>query len=289
MKLLTGKAVAESVAGQMQAFAAEVREKLHRQPRLVIFRCGSRPGDISYEKSLIRRAERFGVEIQVEAFPEKVSDTVFQNAFHTANTSSDVDGILLFRPLPKHLNEGFLLSCIDAEKDVDGTGPVNTAALYFGTECFAPCTAQAVVELLHFYQIPLLGKHVVILGRSNVVGKPLSMLLLREDATVTVCHSRTVEPAKLCRKADILVAATGCGHSVTADYIRKGAVVVDVGMSEGPDGKLIGDVSPEAAAKKASAYTPVPGGVGLVTSSVLLKYVILAAHRKIGRTLLRKS
>ena len=219
------------------------------------------------------------MEAESIVFPEDVNDNIFQRAFGKINEDKRTDGILLMRPLPPQLNEGFIISCMDSEKDVDGISPVNAAGLYLGTDGFAPCTAQAVVELLKYYKISLAGKNVVIIGRSNVVGKPLSMLLLKEDATVTICHSRTAELQKAARRADILISAIGRPRMINSDYIKRSCVVIDVGINTDRDGKLCGDVDFEDCRLKASAITPVPGGVGAVTTAVLAKHLLLAANR----------
>lgn len=254
---------------------------LGRKPRLSIIRCGENPADIAYERNAKKKVGEFGMEAVTETLPENIGDSVFLHRFTEINEDKFTDGILLMRPLPKQLNEGFVISCMDAMKDVDGVNPVNAAGVYLGTESFAPCTAEAVMELLHYYEIPIEGKHAVIIGRSAVAGKPLAMLLLSENATVTICHSHTEGIEKICRKADILIAAAGRPKFVTEDFIKKGAVVIDVGMNTDETGKLCGDVDFERCKKKAKAMTPVPGGVGAVTTAVLCKHLLLAANRDI--------
>ncbi|MDO4265363.1 MAG: bifunctional 5,10-methylenetetrahydrofolate dehydrogenase/5,10-methenyltetrahydrofolate cyclohydrolase [Eubacteriales bacterium] len=281
MKELRGLPVSEAIGEEVREKAHAVEVMLGRRPYLSIIRCGEKAADIAYEKSALKKAEAFGLSAGVEAFPETVGDGMFMHAFSALNEDRAKDGILLMRPLPPQINEGFVISCMDAMKDVDGVSPVNAAGLYLGTEGFAPCTAEAVMEILKFYHIPLEGKRVVILGRSNVVGKPLALLLLAQNATVTICHSRTPEPEKICRKADILISACGKAKYVTADFIKKGAVVIDVGMDLDEDGALCGDVDFESCKKKASAMTPVPGGVGTVTTAILMRHVLEAANRDI--------
>ena len=252
---------------------------LGRKPRLAIVRCGERPEDLSYERNAVKRIREFGMEAVTVTFPEDVNDNVFQRAFNDLNLDKQVDGVLLMRPLPPQLNEGFIISCIDSEKDVDGVSPVNAAGLYYGSDCFAPCTAQAVLELMKHYGIEPEGKNVVILGRSNVAGKPLAMLLLRENATVTICHSKTRDLQKITRRADILITAMGSPRYITSDYIKKSAIVIDVGINTDRFGKLCGDVDYEDCSLKASAMTPVPGGIGAVTTAVLAKHLFEAANR----------
>ena len=279
MRELTGRAVSDAIGAEIREKLGPVESMLGRKPKLAIIRCGERPEDLSYEKNALRRIREYGMEGEAITFPEDVSDNVFQRAFNAVNEEKSVDGILLMRPLPPQLNEGFIISCIDSEKDVDGASPVNAAGLYFGSDCFAPCTAQAVIELLKYYHIELSGKEVVILGRSSVVGKPLSMLLLSEDATVTVCHSKTRDLQKITKRADILISAIGRPRFITSDYIKRSAIVIDVGINTDKDGRLCGDVDYDDCSLKASAMTPVPGGIGPVTTAVLAKHVFEAANR----------
>ena len=279
MKELRGKEVSDAIGAEIREKLSSVEVMLGRKPRLAIVRCGERPEDLSYERNAVKRIREFGMEAVTVTFPEDVNDNVFQRAFNDLNLDKQVDGVLLMRPLPPQLNEGFIISCIDSEKDVDGVSPVNAAGLYYGSDCFAPCTAQAVLELMKHYGIEPEGKNVVILGRSNVAGKPLAMLLLRENATVTICHSKTRDLQKITRRADILITAMGSPRYITSDYIKKSAIVIDVGINTDRFGKLCGDVDYEDCSLKASAMTPVPGGIGAVTTAVLAKHLFEAANR----------
>ena len=279
MKELKGRPVSEAIGADIRERLSSVETMLGRKPKLAIIRCGERSSDITYEKNAARRVREFGMEAEAFVFPEDISDNIFLRSFNTLNEDKRIDGILLMRPLPPQLNEGFIISCIDSEKDVDGISPVNAAGLYLGTDSFAPCTAQAVMELLKFYGISVAGRNVTVIGRSNVVGKPLSMMLLKEDATVTVCHSRTRELEKITKKADILISAIGSPKAITSDHIKKGAIVIDVGINMDKDGKLCGDVDMEDCSLRASAITPVPGGIGAVTTAVLAKHLFEAANR----------
>ena len=281
MKELRGKAVSDNIREEVRRQAEEISRDLGRRPRLVILRCGEQPADLAYERNALKKVQDFGMEAVSVALPEDIGDSEFFRRFSELNEDKEVDGILLMRPLPPQLNEGFVISIMDAMKDLDGVSPVNAAGVYLGTESFAPCTAEAVMELLHHYRIPVEGKHVVILGRSQVVGRPLSMLLLSENATVTICHSHTRDLEKLCKKADILISAMGKPAFVTADFLKKGAVVIDVGMNTDKDGKLCGDVDFESCSTRAKAITPVPGGVGAVTTAVLCRHLLQAAGRDI--------
>ena len=281
MKELRGKAVSDSIREEVRRQAEKISRDLGRRPRLVILRCGEQPADLAYERNALKKVQDFGMEAVSVALPEDIGDSEFFRRFSELNEDKEVDGILLMRPLPPQLNEGFVISIMDAMKDLDGVSPVNAAGVYLGTESFAPCTAEAVMELLHHYRIPVEGKHVVILGRSQVVGRPLSMLLLSENATVTICHSHTRDLEKLCKKADILISAMGKPAFVTADFLKKGAVVIDVGMNTDQNGKLCGDVDLESCSTRAKAITPVPGGVGAVTTAVLCRHLLQAVGRDI--------
>ncbi len=279
MKTITGRPVAEYIKAEVMEKLYGVEAMLGRKPKLAILRAGNEAADLSYEKNAVRTIEQCGMEAEVIAFPREVSDSVFSRSFHMLNEDINVDGILLMRPFPPQINDGFITSCIDYRKDIDGVSPINAAGLYMGMETLTPCTAQAVIEILKYYKIPVKGRHAVIIGRSKVVGKPLSMLLLNEDATVTICHSQTEDLKKITKKADILISCAGKPGMINSEYIKKGCVIIDVGINIDENGKLCGDVDFEDCAKKARAITPVPGGVGAVTSAVLAKNLIKAANR----------
>lgn len=287
MKELKGKPVSDAILKDIRERMEAVQGMLGRAPQLALLRCGEDPAKLAYERNTLRKAAACGIEARTYDFPETVSDAVFMHTFHELNEQRGVDGLLLLRPFPSQLNEGFITSCIDSNKDVDGVSPVNAAGVYFGSDSylgddsFAPCVAQAVMELLHYYKVPLEGRHVVVIGRSAVAGRPLAMLLLKENATVTICHSHTTELEKVCHKADVLISAVGIPGFVTEQFLRKGAVVVDVGVSTNAEGKLCGDVDFESCRKKAKAITPVPGGIGAVTTAVLMKHVMQAASRNL--------
>jgi len=211
--------------------------------------------------------------------PELINQEEFEKEFSAVNSDPDIHGILLFRPLPKQLNEDPVRSMINPKKDVDCMSPVNMAKVFAGDESgFAPCTPEAVMEVLAHFGIDLKGKRVTVVGRSMVVGKPLSMLLLKKNATVTICHTKTADLGATCRNAEILIAAAGKANMITAEFVSENSIVVDVGINVGSDGKLCGDVDFDAVAPKTASITPVPGGVGTVTSSVLAKHVVRAAN-----------
>ncbi len=249
------------------------------QPVINIVRIGNRSDDLAYERGARKRMESVGVEMKITELPEDISQADFVKAFRKVNEDKTVHGIMLFRPLPKHLDESEIASIINPIKDVDCMSPVNIAKVFMGDEgVFAPCTAKAVMEMLVHYEVDLSGKNVVIVGRSMVIGKPLAMLMLKKNATVTVCHTRTVDLAEKCRRADVVVAAAGRAGMITRDMISRGTVVVDVGININEEGKLCGDVEFGSVEPQASYISPVPGGVGGVTSSVLASHVIKAAE-----------
>lgn len=264
------------------AIKIQVAERLEglngKVPKLGIIRVGERPDDKSYERGAIKRMESFGLRVQSYVYPEKISHEDFEKEFRTINEDSDVAGILLLRPLPGQISEKKIENIIDPAKDLDGISPANIAKVFAGDSTgFAPCTAEAVVEMLKAAGIPISGKRVTIVGRSMVVGRPLSMLLLQENATVTICHTRTRELAGACRSAEILVAAAGKAGMIDQSFVGKDAVVIDVGINVDEKGKLCGDVDFDSITEIASMATPVPGGVGAVTTAVLAKHLIRAA------------
>lgn len=276
--LMRGADVNAAMKENMTGRVERLKEK-GIQPVLNIIRVGKRADDLAYERGAGRRMESVGVEMRVTELAEDIGMERLIETFSEINGDGNVHGIMLFRPLPGHLDEAEIASLIDPAKDVDCMSPVNIAKVFTGDESgFAPCTAQAVMEMLDRYEMDLRGKNVTIVGRSMVVGKPLAMLMLKKNATVTICHTGTANLAEECRRADIVVAAAGKAKMITADMIRKGSVVVDVGINVDEDGNLCGDVDFENVAQLASRISPVPGGVGGVTSSVLAEHVIRAAE-----------
>ena len=280
MERLKGAEVSAKIKEQVQAMLEKAGG---RTPKLAIVRVGERPEDLSYERGAIKKMEAFGLAAESRAFPADISNEAFQKAFAAVNEDPEIDGILLLRPLPGHLDEKAAENAIDPEKDLDGISPWNAAKVFAGDESgFAPCTAEAVVEVLKAYDIPISGCRVTIVGRSMVVGRPLSMLLVKENATVTICHTRTRDLPGTCRNAEILVAAAGRAKMLDQDYVAPGAVVIDVGINVDEEGKLCGDVDWESIQDTASMATPVPGGVGAVTTAVLARHLVQAALRQHG-------
>lgn len=271
----------EVAAAMKEELLHEIAELAGRGtvPQLGIVRVGERPDDLAYERGAMKRMAGMGIRCRVIALPETISQAAFEKEFAVVNADPEIHGILLFRPLPKQLDEERVRSLIDPRKDIDCMSPVNVAKVFSGdANGFAPCTPEAVMEVLAHYHIDLKGKRVTVVGRSMVVGRPLAMLLLKQNATVTICHTRTVDLPGTCRNAEVLVAAAGKAGMITADFVTGDSVVVDVGINVGTDGKLCGDVAFDAVAPKVAAITPVPGGVGTVTSSILARHVVRAAR-----------
>ncbi len=247
-------------------------------PKLAIIRVGAREDDISYERGAKKRMEIVGIDCEVFELPLDISQEEFEKVFRKVNDDEKIHGILLFRPLPKHLDEEAVISSINPYKDSDCMCRDNIAKVFSGDKTgYAPCTAEAVMEMLDYYKIDPKGKKVTIVGRSMVVGKPLSMLLLNRHATITVCHTRTENLNATCQNADILVAAAGKAKMINGDMVSEGTIVIDVGINFDENGNLCGDVDFETVKDKASYITPVPRGVGSVTTSILAKHVIKGA------------
>lgn len=280
---LSGPPVAEAVYQELQTLLAT----LPYVPHLRVVRLGDDPASVAYVRLKDRQAKRLGLSSQVDVFPESTSQEELLAHIARLNADPAVDGILVQSPVPRQVDFNAVLEAIDPLKDVDGLTPVNAGRMWMGLEALESCTPAGVMRLLKHYQIPLAGQEVVIVGRSNLVGKPLAALMLREHATVTLAHSRTQDLAAVCRRADILVAAVGKAGLITPEMVRPGAVVVDVGINRvGQNEKgrdiLVGDVAPGVAAV-ASALTPVPGGVGPMTVAMLLYNTVIAAMRRRGR------
>ena len=275
-KLLTGKEVAQKMDQDIQKDVQGLKAR-SINPALKIMIVGDAADSLAYANSAKKMAEKNGIACDIEQLPGATSQDEFVNILKQRNADKSVHGIIVMRPFPKQIREDVVKYILSPEKDVDCFNPVNAGKIMAGDMTgFPPATPQAVMEILRFYEVPMSGKEAVVIGRSMVVGKPMSMLLLGENATVTVCHSRTQDLPGVCRRADILVAAIGKARMITKDYIRNGATVLDVGINVEGD-KLFGDVDTEPAKDVAGAITPVPGGVGTVTTRVLLKHVIKAA------------
>ena len=275
MEILKGLPVANAINEKLMEQVKSIEGPL---PHLAIIRVGERPDDCSYERGAVKKMDKVGVRCTTYTFDADIDNETFQAEFDKINENPDIDGILMLRPLPKQLDEKQIENKIDPRKDLDGISPLNLAKVYAGDESgYAPCTAEAVIEMLDYAGIDIKGKRVTVGGRSLVIGKPVSMLLMKRNATVTVCHTKTVDMEGTCKNAEILVAAAGSARMIKKDYVAEGAIVVDVGINVDEEGNLCGDVDFDTITDIAAIATPVPGGVGSVTTSVLAKHLVKAA------------
>lgn len=282
MERIDAKALAASVKAQAaQQAAALAAAGVH--PKLTVILVGEDPASEVYVRGKQRDCAECGIESELLRLPADTTEERLLAEIAARNADPSVHGLLVQLPLPAQISEQRVIEAIDPEKDVDGFTPVNVGRMLIGEDCFLPCTPAGCIELLRAAGCEIAGKRAVVLGRSNIVGKPMALLLLRENATVTVCHSKTQDLASITREADILVAAIGRDRFVGADMVKEGAVVIDVGINRGADGKLHGDVDEAALAGKAGWITPVPGGVGLMTRAMLMANTLRAARRLSGR------
>lgn len=278
--ILKGAPVVAAMNEKSAALCAQLKER-GIVPTLAVVRVGEREDDLSYERGVIARCGKVGVEVRQYLLPSDAEQDDLLRVIAEVNADDAIHGCLLFRPLPKQFDDRTVRAALAPEKDIDGITDGSLAGVFTNAELgYAPCTAQACLEILKYYGIPLSGKRAVVIGRSLVVGKPAAMMLDRENATVTICNSRTQNLAELCRQADIVVAAMGKASAVDSSFLRAGQTVVDVGIHVGADGKLCGDVCFAEAEPVVDAITPVPGGVGTVTTSVLVAHVVQAAAKR---------
>lgn len=280
MMIMKGAPVAAAIV-ERTAVQIEKLKAQGKTPCLATLRIGENESDISYEKSIIKRFGAAGAEVKVNVLPTDVSQAKLESALLCLNADKSINGILTFRPYPRGLSEERIKKLIDPGKDVDGMSPANLAGVFSGDpDCFAPCTARAVVEVLDYYGIDIVGKRAVVVGRSMVIGRPVAMLLLSRNATVTICHTKTRDIEAVCREADILVACAGVAHMINRSFVKTGQVIVDVGINVTENG-ITGDVDTKDVETVAAAITPVPGGVGGVTAAVLLEHTVKSALAKI--------
>ena len=277
-KLIDGKKLAALMQEQMKEEVSLLKEE-GLTPGLVVLLVGENQASQVYVRNKDLAAERIGIRSTVERYPESITEEELLAEINRYNNDPLFHGILVQLPLPAHIDENKVLLAIDPKKDVDGFHPLNLGALFAGNPGMIPCTPFGIIKMFEYYGIDLEGKNAVVIGRSNIVGKPMAHLLLQKNATVTIAHSKTKELAALCRQADILVVAIGRGHFVTKDFVKEGAVVVDVGMNRSAAGKLIGDVKFDEVAPLASYITPVPGGVGPMPITMLMYQTIESAKR----------
>lgn len=307
-QILSGKTISDTIKMEVAADVEDLRKEQGFSPCLVVVRVGDDPASAVYVGSKVKTAEELGIISEQRHFPADATQDEIVAAVKELNSRNDVDGILVQLPLPKHIDERDVLELVDPEKDVDGFHPINAGRLMQGYPALAPCTPAGVIEVLKRSGIEIAGKNAVVVGRSNIVGKPMALLLLQENATVTICHSRTRDLAEICSRADILIAAIGRAGFIRAEHIGEGSTVVDVGINNVTDAEaarelfgpedidkrlatiekrgftLVGDVNPKDAMAKAANFTPVPGGIGLLTVAMLMKNTVDAAkaRRKIN-------
>lgn len=276
---MDGKGLADEMQIDMQEMVAELKNK-GITPGLVVLLVGENPASQTYVKNKEKRAIALGFHSVVERYPATISEAELLEEIEKFNQDDDFHGILVQLPLPEHIDADKVLNAIDSTKDVDGFNPINMGKLLIGKPDMIPCTPYGIMKLLARYNIDISGKNAVIIGRSNIVGKPMAQLLLMEDATVTIAHSKTKNLVEVAKQADILVVAIGRGHFVTKEFIKPGAVVIDVGMNRDENGKLIGDVATSEVSEVAGFLTPVPKGVGPMTITMLLYQTIKNARKK---------
>ena len=274
--IIDGRAVSKKIKQDLKKEVENLKEK-GIKPCLAVVIVGNDPASKVYVAGKIRDCEEVGIESKHFELDENTSEDELLKLVKKLNEDKEVSGLLVQLPLPEHINEKTIINAIDPKKDVDAFHPVNVGKIMIGDYDFLPCTPSGVMHLLEAYNIDICGKECVVVGRSNIVGKPQAMLLLQRNGTVTMCHSKTKDLKQVTKRADILVVAIGKGEFVTADMIKEGAVVIEVGMNRNAEGKLVGDVKFDEVSEKASYITPVPGGVGVMTRAILMKNAVKAA------------
>ncbi|UWE04781.1 bifunctional methylenetetrahydrofolate dehydrogenase/methenyltetrahydrofolate cyclohydrolase FolD [Laceyella sacchari] len=275
--IIDGKTIAKELRSELKIEVAKLKEK-GLIPGLAVVLVGNHPASESYVKGKIRASEEVGINSQLIRRESSISERELLELIETLNVDPAIHGILVQLPLPDHINPDKVIATISPAKDVDGFTPVNVGNMVIGQEALLPCTPHGIMHLLQRSGVPIAGKHAVVVGRSNIVGKPISLLLQRADATVTMCHSRTADLASHTKQADIVIAAVGRPEMLTAEHVKPGAVVIDVGVNR-HEGKLVGDVKFDEVKEIASAITPVPGGVGPMTIAMLMRNTVEAAKR----------
>lgn len=287
-KILKGKDVVDKLNGELLKRTDFLRQN-GIVPTLALLRVGNRQDDLAYERGAEKRAEKTGISTMKVVLPENITTEELVCEIEKLNEDEYVHGILIFRPLPKHLDDEAVRDALNPEKDVDGITYISQAGVFTGTDIgYAPCTAEACIELLDFFDIDLQGKNITVVGRSDVIGKPVSMMMLKKNATVTICHTKTVELDRICRESDIIVAAAGCPGMFSKNCFSENQVVVDVAINFTPDNVMTGDVNFEDVTGVVGAVTPVPGGIGTVTTSILMKHCVEAAE-KMSREALKQQ
>lgn len=280
-KILKGKDVADSLNKNLIT-RTEILRSRGVVPTLGIIRLGERADDMAYERGAVKRAEVTGVDVRVFSYPEDISGEDLLLEIDKLNEDKSIHGILVFRPLPSHIDDEKIRNSIAPEKDIDGISDVSQVGVYTGdAKGYPPCTAEACMELLKFYGIEVKGKKVAVIGRSQVIGKPVAMMLIKSDATVTVCHTKTLDLKGICKNSDIIIASAGHIGTVTREHLSPGQIVIDVAINFNDENKMVGDVEFEEAEKIVAGITPVPGGVGAVTTGILMKHCVEAAEKSL--------
>lgn len=274
--ILDGKALAKKTREELKVKVDELKDK-NIFPKLAVIMVGDDPSSKIYVRNKSKACEEVGIEYEEHLLDANIEMQVLLDLINELNNRDDVHGILLQSPIPKHLDINLAFRTIKPEKDVDGFNPINVGKLSLNQDCFVSCTPFGIMRMLSEYNIEIEGKHAVIIGRSNIVGKPMLQCLLNKNATVTVCHSRTKNLTELTKQADILVCAIGKPKFITGDMVKEGAVVIDVGINRNEEGKVCGDVDFETVSQKASYITPVPGGVGPMTIAMLMNNIVKSA------------
>lgn len=282
-EIMDGKALAQKMQSELTIKVQQLKQEKGIVPGLVVILVGDNPASQVYVRNKERAALAAGFKSETVRLSESICQEELIAIIERYNEDDTIHGILVQLPLPNHINDKKIILAIDPKKDVDGFHPMNTGHLWSGRPLMVPCTPAGIMEMLREYEVDLEGKHAVIIGRSNIVGKPMAQLLLDKNATVTLTHSRTRHLEDVCRHADVLIVAIGQGHFVTKDFVKEGAVVIDVGMKRDDNGKLIGDVAFDEVSQVASKITPVPGGVGPMTITMLLEQTYQAALRSVSR------
>ena len=278
-KILKGKEVIDSLNEELRE-RSKALEEGGVTPTLGIVRLGERPDDMAYERGALKRAENTGVSVQQFVFDQDMTQDELLDEIDKINNDDSIHGVLMFRPLPPQIDDETVRNALAPEKDVDGITDMSMAGVYAGSDTgFPPCTAEACIQILDYYDVDLKGKNVAVIGRSQVIGKPVAMMLIGKNATVTVCHTKTEDMADICHNKDIIIAAAGHQGTVTEDFLSPDQTVIDVAINFDDDGNMCGDVDFPAAENIVDAITPVPGGVGTVTTSMLMKHVIEAAEK----------
>ena len=273
-KIIRGKFIADDIKADIKSYVDTLKENEKRIPHLVVLVVGNNPASLTYVQGKSKDCQEVGIKNTTTFFGESISERVLIQAIKDLNEDDTVDGILVQLPLPSHIDENAVISAIDPDKDVDGFHPINVGNMNIGRDCFLPCTPKGIMSIFKYLEYDLTGKRAVVIGRSNIVGKPIAKLLMDKNATVTICHSKTNNIIKEVKRADIVVAAIGQPKMINSEWIKKGAIVIDVGINRDENGKLCGDVDFDDVIDKVKYITPVPGGVGLLTRAMLLENTI---------------